>query len=628
VHHGSVSSWKETVMFEPLPRAAVELRDAYFRKKVDANRAYLLALRSEDLLQNFYLEAGLWSTQDMPERCHAGWEAPTCQLRGHFLGHWLSAAARRCSVVKDPELKGKADFIVSELGRCQRENGGQWAGSIPEKYMHWMARGKAVWAPHYTTHKTFMGLLDVAVLGGSDQALQIADAWADWFLAWCSGFDRERMDAILEYETGGMLEVWAELLHLTGKPKYEELLERYDRRRLFEPLRSGTDVLTNMHANTTIPEILGAARAFEVTGDRRFRDVVEAYWRSAVTGRGAFVTGGQTAGEIWTPPGEQAARLGARNQEHCTVYNMMRLAERLLRWAGAAEYADYWERNLWNGIAAQGHWEEFHQSQVSTNRYPARRLVAYFVGLEPGARKRWGSETGHFWCCHGTLVQANASHTEGIYYVGDGAIALCQWIASRAVIEGTPSASGRHGTGEIPRTEITQELDPQLSSLHTPRSLEVRIAIGCEAPAEFDLLLRLPGWLAGPARVRLNGTLVEHHQPAGSFLTLRRRWSRDTVELSLPRGISVSALPDRPELVAFSDGPVALAGLCSADEPLIGDRKAPETILVEDDERDWATWKRSYRARTGGGSIRFVPLHQIGDEPYTVYFPVTARAAP
>jgi len=614
-------------MFEPLPRSAVELRDAFFQKKVDANRAYLLALRSADLLQNFYLEAGLWSTQDVPERCHGGWEAPTCQLRGHFLGHWLSAAARRCSVVKDPELKGKADFIVSELGRCQRENGGQWAGSIPEKYMHWMARGKAVWAPHYTNHKTFMGLLDMAALLGSDEALHVADAWADWFHAWCAGFDQERMDAILEYETGGMLEVWAELLHLTGKTKYQDLLSRYYRRRLFEPLRSGRDVLTNMHANTTIPEILGAARAFEVTGDAPFREVVEAYWKSAVTGRGAFVTGVQTAGEIWTPPGEYAARLGARNQEHCTVYNMMRLAERLLRWTGAAEHADYWERNLWNGIAAQGHWEEYHQTQVSPNRYPARRLIAYFLGLEPGARKRWGSETEHFWCCHGTLVQANASHTEGIYYVGNRAIALCQWIASRAVIDGIPSGS-REGKVAGPRIEVTQEIDQQIASFHTPRSLEARITIRCEAPAEFDLLLRLPGWLAGPARIRLNGTPVDHHQASGSFVILRRKWSADTVELSLPRGLVVWPLPDRPEVVAFADGPVALAGLCSVDEPLLGDRKAPETILVEDDERDWATWKRCYRARTRGGSIRFVPLYQIGGEQYTVYFPVTAGPSP
>ena len=101
-----------------------------------------------------------------------------------------------------------------------------------------------------------------------------------------------------------------------------------------------------MHANTTIPEAHGAARAWEVTGDTRWRRIVEAYWRCAVTDRGYFCTGGQTCGEIWTPPFQQAAHLGDKNQEHCTVYNMMRLADYLLRWTGDVTYADYWERNL------------------------------------------------------------------------------------------------------------------------------------------------------------------------------------------------------------------------------------------------------------------------------------------
>ena len=32
---------------------------------------------------------------------------------------------------------------------------------------------------------------------------------------------------------------------------------------------------------------------------------------------------------------------------------MMRLADYLLRWTGDVTYADYWERNLYNGILAQ-----------------------------------------------------------------------------------------------------------------------------------------------------------------------------------------------------------------------------------------------------------------------------------
>ncbi len=112
-----------------------------------------------------------------------------------------------------------------------------------------------------------------------------------------------------------------------------------------------------MHANTTIPEVQGAARAYEVTGEERYRRIVENYWDLAVRQRGMYATGGQTCGEIWTPMGQQSARLSEMNQEHCTVYNMMRLSEYLLRWTGEAEYADYYERNLYNGIFAQGYWQ-------------------------------------------------------------------------------------------------------------------------------------------------------------------------------------------------------------------------------------------------------------------------------
>ena len=148
---------------------------------------------------------------------------------------------------------------------------------------------------------------------------------------------------------------------------------------------------------------------------RLVQRIVEAYWNKAVRERGTFATGGQTAGEIWTPLGEQAGRLGARNQEHCVVYNMMRLAERLLRWTGKPEYADYWERNLYNGILAQGHWEGTRIEMLAEPQKPPTGLIAYYLPLSAGSRKKWGSETEDFWCCHCTLLQANANHREGIY---------------------------------------------------------------------------------------------------------------------------------------------------------------------------------------------------------------------
>ena len=201
---------------------------------------------------------------------------------------------------------------MAELARCQEENGGEWVGPIPEKYLYWIARGKRVWAPQYTMHKVIMGLLDMYGYAGNTQALEIVKKLANWYLRWSRQYDRETFDNILDVETGGMLEVWVQLYSYTGDPAHRELIDKYYRARLFDSLLDGQDVLTNMHANTTVPEIMGAARAYEVLGDEKWLRIVQAYWDKAVRERGCYVTGGQTCGEIWTPMEKMSARLGEK----------------------------------------------------------------------------------------------------------------------------------------------------------------------------------------------------------------------------------------------------------------------------------------------------------------------------
>jgi uncharacterized protein len=266
-------AWNSVTLQEPLSGG---LQSVSLTQRIALNRNYMLKLKTANLLQNHYQQAGLWNPPHQPQDCHWGWESPTSQVRGQFLGHWLSAAARTFATTGDAELKGKADFIVSELGRCQRENGGEWVGSVPAEYLEWIVRGKRVWATHYVLHKTLMGLYEMFEIGQNEQALEILELWAKWFHRWTAQFSREQLDDILDVETGGMLEVWANLYGVTGKQEHLDLIERYTRPRLFDRLLAGEDVLTNRHANTTIPEIHGAARAWEVTGEQSWRDIVEA----------------------------------------------------------------------------------------------------------------------------------------------------------------------------------------------------------------------------------------------------------------------------------------------------------------------------------------------------------------
>jgi DUF1680 family protein len=582
-----------------LPWGRVALRPGLLAQRADLNRAYMLSLKSENLLQNYYMEAGLWSPRFQPQGCHWGWESPTCQLRGHFLGHWLSAAAKRYAATGDAEIKGKADHIVSELARCQRENGGEWAGSIPSSYLDWIARGKKVWAPHYTVHKTLMGLVEMATLAHNEQALEVVIAWARWFHRWSGQFTRSQFDDILDVETGGMLEVWANLYGITGSSEHRELLERYDRPRLFDRLLAGEDPLTNKHANTTIPEIHGAARAWEVTGDERWRRIVEAYWHQAVDIRGAYCTGGQTNGEIWSAPGELSARLGEKTQEHCTVYNMMRLADWLLRWTGDLRYADYWERNLYNGILAQQH--------------PDTGMIAYWLPLQAGSQKDWGTPTEHFWCCHGTLVEAHTVNERSLYYEDDEGLLLAHYVPSTVTWEHAGTA-----------VRVVQQSDSQLQEARRPHSLAFTVSVACDRPVDFALKIRLPWWLAGTAEIRVNGERVASSSTPSSLVTVRRTWSEDRVAVVLPKALTAEGLADRPELVAFMDGPVVLAGLCAQEQTLYGDRTHPETLLTPHNEREWAEWEPGYRTEHQEVNLRFLPLHQIRGERYTVYFPVEA----
>jgi len=595
---------KET--FKSISPGQVKLLPGMFQHRFDLNRRYLMELRSDNLLQNHYMEAGLWGPRTRSEDYHGGWESPTCQLRGHFLGHWLSAAARIYASTGDVEIKGKADRIVSELARCQEENGGEWVGSIPEKYLDWIARGKRVWAPHYTLHKTLMGLYDVAAYAGNEQALDMMVRWAKWFYRWTSPFSREELDDILDVETGGMLEVWADLYGVTGKQEHLELVHRYDRPRLFDRLLAGEDPLTNRHANTTIPEAHGAARAYEVTGEERWREIVEAYWRCAVTDRGAFCTGGQTTGEIWTPPFEFAARLGDKNQEHCVVYNMMRLAHYLLRWTGDVTYADYIERNLYNGILAQQH--------------PETGMVAYFLPLQAGARKIWGSPTDDFWCCHGSLVQAHTLHNAYVYYEDEEGLVVCQYVPTKLEWEwdGVPVAVKQVFDEEA---STSRPRDPD-GSVHRPKRWAIELSVRCEQPVAFALKLRLPWWLSGEACILVNGEPETITTGPSSFHEIWRTWQDDTVWVELPRALSTCPLPDEPDTVAFMDGPVVLGGLCDEERMLYGDQDHPETMLTADNEREWTMWRPGYRTCNQERGFRFVPLYEIRDERYTVYFPV------
>ncbi|WP_274652116.1 beta-L-arabinofuranosidase domain-containing protein [Paenibacillus humicola] len=616
---------------EELKGESVNIRDRELRRREEANRTYLMKLNSDHLLFNYKLEAGRYSGRDIPHGAHGGWESPVCQLRGHFLGHWLSAAAIRFHETGDMELKVKSDLIIHELAECQKDNGGQWAGPIPEKYLHWISNGKGIWAPQYNLHKLFMGLVDSYQYAGNEQALKIADDFADWFEAWSGTFSRDKFDDILDVETGGMLEVWADLLEITGKEKYRTLLERYYRSRLFRPLLEGKDPLTNMHANTTIPEVLGCARAYEVTGDKRWLDIVKAYWNCAVTERGTLATGGQTAGEVWMPKMKMKARLGDKNQEHCTVYNMVRLAEFLFRHAGDAAYAQYIEYNLYNGIMAQAYYQEYGLTGNKHN-HPSTGLLTYFLPMKAGLRKDWSTETDSFFCCHGTMVQANAAWNRGIYYKDQNDIYICQYFDSelKTEIDGAEVRllqTQDHMNGNMLTSSNTtgyQEIN-EITALHEnlPSYRKYDLAVRTSRPKEFAVNCRIPDWIQSEAVIYVNDGFHGKTADSSQFYQIRRTWKDgDKISIILPIGIRFIPLPDDENTGAFRYGPEVLAGVCETERILYAENEDIASEMEMENEREWGSWRYFFKTVDQDPAIQFKRIRDIGYEPYQIYFKV------
>lgn len=603
----------------------VRLKEGELLRREESNREYLMKLENRYLLRNYLLEAGRYSGRGMDENAMGGWEDPTCQLRGHFLGHWLSAAALRYQETGDLELKAKAETILEELALCQMDNGGEWAGPIPEKYLYWIGKGKSVWAPQYTLHKLFMGLVDVYRLMQVDKALEIAEKFADWFDRWSAGYTREEFDAILDVETGGMLEVWADLLEITGRDCYRRLLERYYRGRLFDPLLEGKDVLTNMHANTTIPEILGCARAYEVTGEEKWLAITKAYWKCAVTDRGCFATGGQTQGEIWTPKQKLKARLGDKNQEHCTVYNMIRLAEFLFRQTKDPAYLHYIEYNVRNGILAQTYWQG-----DSWQGSPGKGLLTYFLPMKAPARKDWAGEMDSFFCCHGTMVQANAAWNRRLYYQEDRLLYVtayadsdaCFEVAGQKVVLEQRQDKMNGSLMNSSENNVSQTVNEIASTFaNKPDFRKYIFTIHASSPVELTIFLRIPDWIQDEAGVYVNGEMIAKTACTEQFFPLERTWEDgDKIVLTLPVGLQFIPLPDDPDTGAFRYGPDVLAGITKQERLLWLESENPVEELSADTEREWGNFRTFYKTENQDPAIHFRKLNEIGYEPYQIYF--------
>ena len=590
----------------PFPLSAVRLGPGLFREAVERNRRYVMSLDPDRLLHMFRVTAGLPTTAQPL----GGWEQPENELRGHFTGHYLSACALLHAAQGDAEVKARGDLLVAELAKCQAAMGGGYLSAFPEEFFDRLRRGDNVWAPFYTLHKIMAGLLDMHVLAGSEQALVVLKGMAAWTRRFAMPLGEAHMARVLEREYGGMNEVLYNLGEVTGDASYCEVARQFDHERIFAPLAEGRDELRGLHTNTTIPKIIGAARRYELLGDRRYRDVAEYFW-DTVTRRRSYCTGGTSNEEGWREaPGHLANELSGFTQECCCTYNMLKLTRHVFAWTADPRCADYYERALWNGILGTQH--------------PDDGMTVYYVPLASGYWKLFGRPTEAFWCCTGTGVESFAKLGDSIYFQDDLGVYVNLFVPS--------TLDGRErGVTLIQETRFPEE---------DTTSLVVRT----KEPQRFALRVRVPSWAKG-ASARLNGRPLDAFASPGSYLVVDRVFrDGDRLDLTLPMTLGPCPMPDDASLVAAVHGPFVLAGRLGTEgltpenlraEPTKprmvpeykSDPRPPATIRAA--SADPAQWLRpvpgrslEYETTGQERSLRLSPLYRVIDERYAVYWKV------
>jgi len=594
---------------EPFALGDVRLGAGAAADEFAVNRRYLLALDPDRLLHTFRLTAGL-PTSAAPL---GGWEAPDNELRGHFTGHYLSALALMHAQSGDAEAQRRASYVVAELARCQAAIGTGYLAAFPEELFDRLRVDKRVWAPFYTLHKIMAGLLDEHTLAGNRQAWDVLEGMGRWTERWVQPIGAEQMARVLEREYGGMNEVLYNMAAVSGAARWQELGDRFNRERILKPLALGHDELKGLHVNTTIPQIIGAARAYELTGSRERHDAASFFWHT-VTERRSYVTGGTSNEEDWrAEPGVLATELSGYTQECCVTYNMQKLTRHVFAWTADPRAADYYERAYYNGILGVQH--------------PRDGQKLYYLPLKGGYWKYFGTPLQDFWCCTGSMAEAFAKLGDSIYFHDADSLYVNLFIPS--TLEWREKGVSLVQATKIPEEDTT------------------RLTIRAARPTRFALRVRVPYWADGGS-ASLNGRPLGGFASPSSYFVLERTWrDGDRLEVTLPMRLHVEAMPDDASVQAMLFGPLVLAGRLGTEglteSTLRAPPTAPRTVpeipgepvpvpAITASASDPTGWLErvggtlEFRTRAGNPRVTLVPLNRILDERYAVYWQVSTPA--
>ncbi|KAH7674126.1 Beta-L-arabinofuranosidase GH127 protein [Dioscorea alata] len=514
------------------------------------NTEYLLMLNVDRLLFSFRTEAGLPNNDTIP---YGGWEAPTSELRGHFVGHYMSATAFTYATSKHAFVYRQMTELVRGLDECQKKIGTGYLSAFPTEFFDRFEHLKYVHSPYYTIHKIMTGLLDQYTYAGNQQALKMVVWMTEYFnnrvmnLIRNSTIDQHYLS--LNQGTGGMNDVLYRLYSITKNQSHLVLANLFDKPCFLGSLAVKADELEGFHANTHIAPVVGIQNRYELFGEPLFKEMAQ-YFHHIVSLSHAYATGGTSLNESWTNPKRLGDTLKQETEESSTTYNMLKVTRYLLRWTKSVAYADYYERALINGV-------------LSIQRGSEPGVIIYFLSMKIGGSKakgywRWSTPFNSFWSSLGTAIESFAKLGDSIYFEeqDEATLYVIQYVSS--------TIDWKKGN-----LQLKQEVMP-LTSSDTNLQVSLTIYPNTILTQSTTLKLRVPSWTNQTGlSATLNGNPLPTPTP-GTFFAINQLWGRKpNVTIKFPISIRCENIQDERDefqtVKAFFFGPYLLAGLTEED---------------------------------------------------------------
>lgn len=480
---GLIDSEKTMLKFVPI--GAVKMGEGFWKTRMDRNMEHgipklLKHLEDHGVITAFEIVSGR----------KAGDRQRLCWTDSD-LYKWMEGAALALQTYDDPKLRAKLDEIIDEVVAAQGEDGYVntfFSGDLFDQ------RFRNLGGEHelYCAGHLFQAAVAHYRATGDDKLLNCASRYAE-YLAGYFGHDKHQgVDGHPEVEMA-----LVELYRATGKKSFLELAEYFLSQWKF---KEKDDVFG--HAVRQLYLASGGADYFAETGDAAYGRAVMRQWED-LTYRKLYVTGGvgsryegEAIGEPYELPNERAYT------ETCAAIANAMFNYRLLAITGESRFADEMERAFYNGVISG--------VSLEGTAYFYQNPLAHY---RPYQRQEWFECT----CCPTNIVRTLASIPGYMYSTSEEGV----WIhlfdrseVSWQLADGTP---------------FTLKVETNY-----PWDGRMEITVGLDAPKEFTLFVRKPGWCRGFG-AQLPGGMCE--DTPGGYISIRKTWKPGEVvafDLDMP----------------------------------------------------------------------------------------------